>query len=70
MNHIKIKKYLICMKKNFKHLKKKNHCHFIGKYRDTAQDLCNLRKAIPGEVHVIIHSKSNYEFFLDYDKVK
>ena len=45
--HHRQKRCYIC-KKEFstddqKHYKVKDHCHYTGKYRGTAHDICNLR---------------------------
>ena len=32
---------------NKKYHKVKHHCHYIGKYRGAAHDICNLRYKIP-----------------------
>ena len=37
-------------------IKSKNHCHYTGKYRGAAHDICNLRYKIPKEVPVVFHN--------------
>ena len=34
-------------KDNKKYFKVKDHCHYTGKYRGAAYDICNLRYKIP-----------------------
>ena len=36
--------------KNKKHHEVKDHCHYTGKYRSAAHDICNLRHKIPKEI--------------------
>ena len=55
-NHNKQKVCYIC-KKEFntgdsdkKHHKVKDHCHYTGKYRGAAHNICNLRYKIPKEI--------------------
>ena len=51
--HRRQKKCYICKRKfgtdnnNKKYHKVKGHCHYAGKYRDAAHDICNLRYKIP-----------------------
>ena len=33
--------------KSILHLKNRNHCHFTGKYKDAADNICNLIYEIP-----------------------
>ena len=37
---------------NKKYHKVRDHCHYTGKYRGTAHDICNLRYKIPKETPV------------------
>ena len=39
-------------KNNKKHYKVRGHCHYRGKYRGAAHDICNLRYKIPKEIPV------------------
>ena len=41
---------------NKKCYKVKNHCHFTGKYRGAAHDICNFRYKIPKEIPVVFHN--------------
>ena len=49
----------IC-KKEFN--KVKDHCHFTGKYRGAAHNMCNLRYKIPKNIPVIFHNGSTYDY--------
>ena len=42
--------------------KVRDHCHYTGKYRGAAHDLCNLRYKIAKEIPVVIHNGSTYDY--------
>ena len=42
--------------------KVKDHCHYTGKYRGAAHDICNLRYKIAKEIPVVFHNGSTYEY--------
>ena len=46
-------------KKNFK---VRDHCHYTGKYRGAAHNICNLRYKIPKEIPVVFHNGSIYDY--------
>ena len=55
----------IC-KKEFDTIDKKNykvrdHCHYTGKYRGAAHNVCNLRYKVPKEIPVVFHNGSTYD---------
>ena len=62
------KKSYICKKRfstdnnNKKYHKVKDHCHYTGKYRGAAHDICNLRYKIPKEIPVVFHNGSIYDY--------
>ena len=67
-NHNNQKICYIC-KKEFntddsdkKHLKVKGHCHYTGKYRGAAHNICNLGYRIPKEIPIVFHNGSTYEY--------
>ena len=71
-NHNKQKDSYIC-KKEFntddsdkKHHKVKDHCHYTGKYRGAAHNICNLRYRIPKEIPIVFHNGStdDYHFII------
>ena len=43
---------------NIKCYKVRDHCHFTGKYRETAHDIFNLRYKTPKEILVVFHNGS------------
>ena len=45
-----------------KHHKVRDHCHYTGKYRGAAHNICNLRYKIPKEIPVIFHNGSSYDY--------
>ena len=47
---------------NKKYHKVKDHCHYTGKYRGAAHDICNFRYKIPKEITVVFHNDSTYDY--------
>ena len=45
-----------------KQQKVKDHCHFTGKYRGAAHNICNLRYKVPKEIPVVFHNGSTYDY--------
>ena len=41
--------------------KVRDHCHYSGKYRGAAHNICNLRYKIPKEIPVVFHNGSTYD---------
>ena len=66
--HNKQKFCHICKKRlstddnNKKYHKVTDHCHYTGKYRNDAHDICNLRYKIPNEIPVVFHKSSTYDY--------
>ena len=66
--HRTSKRCYICKKKfntdynNKKYQKVRDHCHYTGKYRGAAHDICNLRYKIPKEIPVVFHNGSTYDY--------
>ena len=58
------KKIVIYAKKEFdeKNYKVRDHCHYTGKYRGAAHNVCNLRYKIPKEIPVVFHNGSTYDY--------
>ena len=42
-------------------------CHYTGKYRGTAHNICNLRYKTPKEIRVIFHNSSTYNYYLEFE---
>ena len=64
--HTKQKICYIC-KKEFNNNEKKNykvrdHCHYTGKYRGAAHNICNLRYKVPKEIPIVFHNVSIYDY--------
>ena len=64
--HNKQKICYIC-KKEFNNNEKKNykvrdHCHYTGKLRGAAHNICNLRYKVPKEIPIVFHSGSIYDY--------
>ena len=64
--HNKQKICYIC-KKEFNNNDKKNykvrdHCHYMGKYRGAAHNICNLRYKVPKEIPIVFHNGSIYDY--------
>ena len=47
---------------NKKYHKVKDHCHYTGKYRGAAHDICSLRYKIPKEIPLVFHNGSTYDY--------
>ena len=47
---------------NKKYFKVKDHCHYTGKYRGAAHDICNLRYKAPKKISVVFHNSSTYGY--------
>ena len=64
--HNKQKICYIC-KKEFSNNEEKNykvwdHCHYTGKYRGAAHNICNLRYKVPKEIPTVFHNGSTYDY--------
>ena len=64
--HNKQKICYVC-KKEFNNNDKKNnkvrdHCHYTGKYRGVAHNICNLRYKVPIEIPIVFHNSSTYDY--------
>ena len=49
-------------KSDKKHYKERDHCHYTGKYRDTAHNICNLRYKITKEIPAVFHNGSTCDY--------
>ena len=64
--HNKQKICYIC-KREFNNNDKKNykvrdHCHYTGKYRGAAHNICNLRYKVPKEIPIVFYNGSTYDY--------
>ena len=48
---------------NKKYHKVRDYCHYAGKYRGAAHDICNLRYKILKEILVAFHNGSTYDYY-------
>ena len=66
--HNKQKVSYICKKvfsaddNNKNYFKVRDRCHYTGKYRGTAHDICNLRYKISKEIPVVFHNGCTYNY--------
>ena len=49
-------------KNDKKNYKVRDHCHYTGKYRGAAHNICNLRYKIPKEIPIVFHNDSTYDY--------
>ena len=52
MNMLQIKKYR----------KFREHCHYIGEYKDAAHSTWNFKYSVPKEILIVFHNRSNFYF--------
>ena len=45
-----------------KKYKVRDHCHYNGKYRGAAHDICNLRYKTPKEIRILFYNGSIYDY--------
>ena len=45
-----------------KYSKVRDPCHYTGKFRGAAHNICNLRYRIPREISVVFHNGSTYDY--------
>ena len=45
-----------------KYCKVKDHCHYTGKLRGPAHNICNLRYKTPKEIPTVFHNGSTYDY--------
>ena len=55
------KKGLILMM-TMEYHKLRDHCHYSGKYRGAAHNICDLRYQTPQEIPVVFHNGSTYDY--------
>ena len=42
--------------------KVRDHCHYTGKVRGAAHNICNLRYKIPKKIPIVFHNGSTYDY--------
>ena len=42
--------------------KVRDHCHYAGKFRGAAHNICNLRYKVPKKISVVFHNASTYDY--------
>ena len=47
---------------NKKFQKERDHCHYTGKYRGAAHNICNLTYKTPKEIPAVFHNGSTYDY--------
>ena len=52
-----------------KYHKIRDHCHFTGKYRGAAYNICNLRYKTPKEIPIVFHNGSAYDYYFIIKKL-
>ena len=45
-----------------KYCKVRDHCHYTGKYRGAAHNICNLRYKTPKEIPIVFHNSLTYDY--------
>ena len=53
--------------KNYQKIR--DHCHYIGKYRDTAHSICDLKINVPNKISVLFPNGSNYDYLFIIKKL-
>ena len=48
---------------NKKYHKVRDHCHYAGKNKGVAHQICNLRYKTPKEITVVLHNGSTYDYY-------
>ena len=48
--------------KDKKYHKVRDHCHYTGEYRGSAQSICNLKYSVPKKKFIAFHNGSNYDY--------
>ena len=42
--------------------KVRDHCHYTGKFRGAAHNICNLRYDVPKKIPIVFHNGSTYDY--------
>ena len=49
--------------------KVRDHCHYTGEFRGTADSVCNLRYKTPKEIPILFHNGSTYDYHFIINKL-
>ena len=63
--HVFEKKFCDNKNKKSKHdlyHKVRDRCHYTGKFRNAAHNICNLRYKVPKEILIVFHNGSTYDY--------
>ena len=55
------KKDLVLMMTTIRNIKKRDHCHYTGKFREAAHSICILRYKTLKEIPVVFHNGFTYD---------
>ena len=42
--------------------KARDHCHYTGKFKGAAHNICNLRYKVPKKIPIVFHNDSTYDY--------
>ena len=56
------KKFEVKYIKDKKHCNVRDHCYYTAEYRDVAHSLCNSKYTATGEISIVFHNRSNYNY--------
>ena len=72
---MKSKKYTIYVKKiddkneyDLYH-KVRDHCHYTGKFRGAAHNICNLQYKVTQKIPIVLHNGSTYDYHFVIKKI-
>ena len=52
-----------------KHHKIRDHCHYTGKFKASAQSICKLGYKTPKEIPIVFHNGSTYDYHFTINKL-
>ena len=56
------KRFLKKLSKSIDYWKARNYCHYTGKYRGAAPNICNSKFTVPNGILEVFHNGSNYDY--------
>ena len=60
--HLCEKRVLKKLSKSINYRRVRGHCHYTGKYRGAAHNICNSKFYVPNEILVVSHNDSNHDY--------